>query len=231
MLPSSPSTPSWRALACKARCWQRGVAHLVFPDEVQALRAAMRRGLLAGEGGWPTRDRAARPEALDDSDRRSWPEAQRPVIIAGPGARERHAPRRSRSPTRSARRYHDLPRQGPDPRRPPAGLRRARAQRHPGGELDHERGGPAASCSAPRSPATRHLPGPPDHEVNLDPCSSASFDPVEVPCAGERSAPRRSHVRRAAGQREAGRHDPGAPPTSRLARRSGTPEKANRARR
>ncbi len=73
-------------LACKSAILNRGVSHLIFPDEVQTLPAAE-----GEEAGAPTGRltvRAIRPpeESLDDAAA-LLEKARRPVIIVGHGAR------------------------------------------------------------------------------------------------------------------------------------------------
>ncbi len=73
-------------LACKSAILNRGVSHLVFPDEVQTLPAPE-----GAEAGGPTgrvTPRSIQPpkEALDEAVRR-LAEAKRPVFIVGHGAR------------------------------------------------------------------------------------------------------------------------------------------------
>ena len=95
--------------------------------------------------------------------------------------------RAGRAPRRAG--DHDLQGQGPDRRRPPAGRRRARPQRHAGGELGHERGRPAARASARRSRTTpASTPGQPIIQVDFDPMQLGKFHPVDGPGAGARSA-------------------------------------------
>ena len=79
---------------------------------------------------------------------------------------------------------HHLQGQGPDPRRPSARLRRARAQRHAGRELGDERGRPAARVRRLVRQPHRHLPGHPIIQVDIDPLQLGKFHPVEVPVLG-----------------------------------------------
>ena len=69
--------------------------------------------------------------------------------------------------------------------RHPARSRRARSQRHPGGELVDERVRPAAWCSARRSPTTpASRPYKPIVQVDFDPMALGRFHPVTVPVLG-----------------------------------------------
>ena len=153
-------------LACKNALLERDVAHLIFPDEVQTIPAAGRRALRPGRAG----RRRADPPAAEAVDRRCGDarRAQRPVIIVGYGARFEMERGHRRWPSSSA-----LPcittfkAQGTDRRRPPAGLRRAGPQRHPGGELGDERGRPAARARRLVLQPHRHHAEAPDHPGRL----------------------------------------------------------------
>ena len=82
-------------LACKHALIQRGVAHLVLPDEVQALPAGGRRarGRTERPAGRP-RGRAARKRRSVRRPRSS-PRAQRPVVDRRPRRAARHRRRRA----------------------------------------------------------------------------------------------------------------------------------------
>ena len=150
--------------------------------------------------------------------------AKRPAIIAGTGAHGR--PRRRHRTRRAPRRAgdDDLPREGPDPRRPPARLRRARAQRHARRELDHERGRRAARDRRLVREPHRHLRRPPDRPRRPRPAPARPHD------ERRRAAARRRRRRGARARRprcpRAPRTRPTRPPTSRCAARCGPPRSA-----
>lgn len=73
-------------LACKSALLNRGVSHLIFPDEVQTLPAATDASAGSPAGRLPKRQIAPPQESLDDALRRMR-SAKRPVIIVGHGAR------------------------------------------------------------------------------------------------------------------------------------------------
>ncbi len=72
-------------LACKNAILQRGVAHLIFPDEVQTLPATEAKAGSPG-GRLPAREVAPPAAALDEAALR-LSKAKRPAIIVGHGAR------------------------------------------------------------------------------------------------------------------------------------------------
>jgi pyruvate oxidase len=77
-------------LACKSAILERGVSHLIFPDEVQVLPAA--EGATAGKPDGRMPDRSVRPSpAAMDEAMGLLGKAKRPVIIVGHGAREHMA--------------------------------------------------------------------------------------------------------------------------------------------
>ena len=126
------------ALAVRHAVLERGVAHLVFPDQVQTLPGERRERRAAR--GAPARpcDRPARRGA--GAGDRSARGRQAP----GDHRRHRRSPRARRRDRagRASRRAgdDDLPREGPDRRRSPARLRDARPQRHADRLLGDERG-------------------------------------------------------------------------------------------
>jgi pyruvate oxidase len=73
-------------LACKSAILNRGVSHLIFPDEVQTFPAT--EGAVAGgpEGRLPSRAIAPPPDVIDSAVDRLG-NAKRPVIIVGHGSR------------------------------------------------------------------------------------------------------------------------------------------------
>ncbi|MCH9682800.1 MAG: Rieske 2Fe-2S domain-containing protein, partial [Deltaproteobacteria bacterium] len=73
-------------LACKTAILNRGVSHLIFPDEVQTLPAAEEATPGAPKGRLPSRRIAPAPEALEAATQR-LKDSKRPVIIVGHGAR------------------------------------------------------------------------------------------------------------------------------------------------
>ena len=149
------------SLACKHAVLRSGVSHLVFPDEVQTIPAA--EGVKAGgpDGRVPDTEIHPPAAALDDAVARLTA-AKRPVIIVGAGARfamdDVHRARRAGGRAR----HHDVQGEGPDRRRPPARVRRARALRDAGRELGHERGRPARRARRVVLQPHRDLPRPPD---------------------------------------------------------------------
>ncbi len=72
-------------LALKSAILQRGVSHLIFPDEVQTLPAGSARA--SGPEGRVTQHEIAPPEDAFDEGLRKLRGAKRPVIIVGHGAR------------------------------------------------------------------------------------------------------------------------------------------------
>ena len=120
------------SLACKHALVQRGVAHLVLPDEVQVLPAgdAAKVGTPSGRLA-DTGDRAARGTRRTGG-RAARRARKRPVVIVGHGARAGIEARRlaRRAAARADR--NDVQSQGHRARRPPARVRRARPQRHTG---------------------------------------------------------------------------------------------------
>ena len=169
-------------LACKHALVQRGVAHLVLPDEVQALPAAP-----DARAGWPERT-ACRISPFAPADgpieQRSAliAGAKRPVIVVGHGARagiddvvrlaERlHAPI-----------AHHVQGQGHRRRRPSARVRRPRSQRHAGRVVAHERVRPADRVRRVVREPHRHRVVQADH-------------PGRLRSRRDRSLPRRSRSR------------------------------------
>ncbi len=73
-------------LACKTAILNRGVSHLIFPDEVQTLPASEDRIAGAPDGRLPDRRIHPSDDALDQAIARLRT-AKRPVIIVGHGAR------------------------------------------------------------------------------------------------------------------------------------------------
>jgi pyruvate oxidase len=73
-------------LACKSAILNRGVSHLIFPDEVQVLPAADSAKVGGPDGRVADRAIAPAQAALEDARQRVC-EAKRPVIIVGHGAR------------------------------------------------------------------------------------------------------------------------------------------------
>ena len=71
-------------LACKSAILNRGVSHLIFPDEVQNVESTAEASGPAGRV--PDRNISAAPQALDGALHRLR-SAKRPVIIVGHGAR------------------------------------------------------------------------------------------------------------------------------------------------
>ena len=72
-------------LACKSAILNRGVSHLIFPDEVQTVEADDAK-IGSPEGRLPAREIHPPEEALENATR-LLAAARRPVIIAGHGAR------------------------------------------------------------------------------------------------------------------------------------------------
>ena len=128
------------ALAVKHAVDGRGVAHLVFPDEVQVQASEAAAAVPAGRIGnrlvRPDADAlAAAADALQQREAAGDRRRPRRAARAGRGGRTRRAARRTGA--------HYVQGQGPGARHPPARRRRARPQRHSGGELADERVGPA----------------------------------------------------------------------------------------
>ncbi len=73
-------------LACKSAVLNRGVSHLIFPDEVQNLPAPEGEGVGSPRGRLPLRTIAPPQEALEEA-LGLLEEADRPVFIVGHGAR------------------------------------------------------------------------------------------------------------------------------------------------
>lgn len=73
-------------LACKSAILNRGVSHLIFPDEVQNVRVAHGAEPGGPEGRLPARTIAPPADALAEATRRLRA-AQRPLVIVGHGAR------------------------------------------------------------------------------------------------------------------------------------------------
>ncbi len=73
-------------LACKSAILNRGVSHLIFPDEVQVIPAAEGSKPGGPKGRLTERDIAPPPAQLDEAVKRLVA-AKRPVIIVGHGAR------------------------------------------------------------------------------------------------------------------------------------------------
>jgi len=74
------------SLACKSAILNRGVSHLIFPDEVQALEAEAGASAAGPEGRLPSRGIAPPEAALEDA-LELLRKAKRPAIIVGHGAR------------------------------------------------------------------------------------------------------------------------------------------------
>lgn len=73
-------------LACKSALLNRGVSHLIFPDEVQTLPATLDANAGSPAGRLPKRQIAPPLASLDEALQRMR-SAKRPVIIVGHGAR------------------------------------------------------------------------------------------------------------------------------------------------
>ena len=191
MLTTSQPRRADDARRASTRSCSRGVAHLIFPDEVQTLAAPPTGAVRARGPAARPADRAAAGAAAGGAR----------AARAGQAARDHRRPRRAlrhgarHRAGRAARRArdHDVQGQGPDRRRPPAGGRRARAQRHAGGELVHERVRPAARARRLVLQPHRHLPRQADHPGRLRPArSSASSTRSTVPVWGEIGSRRRA---------------------------------------
>jgi pyruvate oxidase len=73
-------------LACKSAILNRGVSHLIFPDDVQTLPVGDDPKIGGPEGRLPKMDVPPAPSALDDASA-LMKDKKRPVIIVGHGAR------------------------------------------------------------------------------------------------------------------------------------------------
>ena len=73
-------------LACKSSILNRGVSHLIFPDEVQTLPAPANAQPGGPDGRLPLRSIAPPHDALEDAMRRIE-SAKRPAVVVGHGAR------------------------------------------------------------------------------------------------------------------------------------------------
>ena len=188
------------ALACKHAPLRHDVAHLGLPQP--GSDAARARG--AGRGA----RRARRTEGRSRRRRRRscarWSCSPTPSARSSSpatGALHTDADDRVRRAARRAGDHH-VQGQGPDRRRPPAGRRRARPQRHAGGELAHERGRPARGARRVVLQPHRHLRRASRSSRSTSTrCSWASSTRSTCRCgarsaslgalAGRRSAPRR----------------------------------------
>ena len=170
----------------QARARERDVSHLIFPDEVQTLPAAE-----GAEPGGPE-GRVTSCEITPPPTRRSTKRGR----TAGPD----QAPADHRRPRRALQMepiielaerlgapvITTFKAKGQIPDDHPLGGRRARAQRHPGRELVHERVRPAARVRRLVLEPHRHLRrSKPIIQVDFDPMQLGKFHPVEVPVWGE----------------------------------------------
>ena len=125
-------------LACKSAILNRGVSHLIFPDEVP--KRALPEPTTAGspEGRLPSRAISPPADALQaalDLLRAS----KRPVIVVGHSCAVPNGAGRRAGGTAQGSGHHHLQGEGPDCRQPSAGRRRARTQRHADRQLADER--------------------------------------------------------------------------------------------
>ena len=182
------------ALAVRHAVLERGVAHLVFPDQVQTLpangaQAAVPEGRLADLAIAPP---AAALQQATDAARGSAAPGDHRRHRRAPGARGRH--RAGRAPRRA--RDDDLPCEGADRRRPSARLRDARPQRHADRVVGHERGRRAARDRRVVRQPHRHLRGQADRARRPRPAPARSHDGRSrsrcSPTRASRRAPSRS---------------------------------------
>ena len=165
-------------LALKSAILNRGVSHLIFPDEVQVLPAP--EGAEAGspEGRMTAREITPPRESLDAA-LALLRGSKRPVIIVGHGARFQMGPVIELAETMNAPVLTTFKGKGLIPRQPSARLRCARPQRHAHRELVHERVGRARCFRSELQQPYWHHPEEAD-----DPGRSRPDDSRKVPQRG-----------------------------------------------